>query len=192
MGFCGQQYWSGSHSLLQGIFLTQGSNLGLLHCRQILYHLSHQIVILIRNKVGTIILTRGRIEMLAKGSQSHSPIEMVKEHSILSSWLFFSLLWVGFLRSTAWGQNSRISKCFTEGRLSGGVCREVREPNQGRESCWEKNAASKWYLLKANLRLSTASSGHELISMLGQAYKSRLHSLLRRKRFYSILWGFSG
>ena len=30
------------HSLLQGIFLTQGSNPGLLHCRQILYHLSHQ------------------------------------------------------------------------------------------------------------------------------------------------------
>ena len=32
----------GCHFLLQGIFLTQGSNLGLLHCRQILYHLSHQ------------------------------------------------------------------------------------------------------------------------------------------------------
>ena len=32
----------GCHSLLQGIFLTQGSNTGLLHCRQILYHLSHQ------------------------------------------------------------------------------------------------------------------------------------------------------
>ena len=30
----------GCHSLLQGIFPTQGSNLGLLHCRQILYHLS--------------------------------------------------------------------------------------------------------------------------------------------------------
>ena len=28
-----------SHFLLQGIFLTQGSNPGLLHCRQILYHL---------------------------------------------------------------------------------------------------------------------------------------------------------
>ena len=26
------------HSLLQGIFMTQGSNLHLLHCRQILYH----------------------------------------------------------------------------------------------------------------------------------------------------------
>ena len=32
----------GSHSLLQGIFLTQGSNPGLLHCGQILYHQSHQ------------------------------------------------------------------------------------------------------------------------------------------------------
>ena len=31
-----------SHSLLQGIFPTQGSNPGLLHCRQILYQLSHQ------------------------------------------------------------------------------------------------------------------------------------------------------
>ena len=29
-------------SLLQGIFLTQGSNPGLLHCRQIPYHLRHQ------------------------------------------------------------------------------------------------------------------------------------------------------
>ena len=32
----------GSHSLLQGIFLTQGSNSGLLLCRWILYHLSHE------------------------------------------------------------------------------------------------------------------------------------------------------
>ena len=32
----------GCHCLLQGIFLTQGLNLGLLHCGQILYGLSHQ------------------------------------------------------------------------------------------------------------------------------------------------------
>ena len=31
-----------SHSLLQGLFPTQGSNPGLLNCRQILYHLRHQ------------------------------------------------------------------------------------------------------------------------------------------------------
>ena len=37
--------WStgvGCHALLQGIFPKQGLNPGLLHCRQILYHLSHQ------------------------------------------------------------------------------------------------------------------------------------------------------
>ena len=32
----------GCHALLQGIFPTQGLNLGLPHCRWILYHLSHQ------------------------------------------------------------------------------------------------------------------------------------------------------
>ena len=32
----------GGHFLLHGIFLTQGSNPGLLHCRQMLYRLSHQ------------------------------------------------------------------------------------------------------------------------------------------------------
>ena len=39
-----QEYWRilGSHSLLQGIFLTQELNPGLLHYKQILYHLSHQ------------------------------------------------------------------------------------------------------------------------------------------------------
>ena len=32
-----------SHSLLQGILLTQESKLGLPHSRQILYHLSHHV-----------------------------------------------------------------------------------------------------------------------------------------------------
>ena len=37
----GKYTGGGCHFLLQGIFLTQGSNPGLLHCRQILYCLSH-------------------------------------------------------------------------------------------------------------------------------------------------------
>ena len=37
-----QEYWSWYLSLLQQIFQTQESNLGLLHCRQILYQLSYQ------------------------------------------------------------------------------------------------------------------------------------------------------
>ena len=32
----------GSYSLLQGIFLTQGSNTDLLHCKQFVYHLRYQ------------------------------------------------------------------------------------------------------------------------------------------------------
>ena len=38
----GQDSLVGSLSLLQGIFPTQGSNPGLLHCRWILYQLSHR------------------------------------------------------------------------------------------------------------------------------------------------------
>ena len=41
MGFSRQEYWSGSRTLLQGIFPTQGLSPGLLHCRQSLYHLSY-------------------------------------------------------------------------------------------------------------------------------------------------------
>ena len=38
----GENTGVGSHLLLQGTFSTQGSSPGLLHCRQILYHLSHE------------------------------------------------------------------------------------------------------------------------------------------------------
>ena len=38
----GKNTGTGSHSLLQGIFPTQGWNLGLLHCGGFFYHLSHQ------------------------------------------------------------------------------------------------------------------------------------------------------
>ena len=41
--FLGKSTRVGCHFLLQGIFLTQGSNPGLPHCRQTLYCLSHQV-----------------------------------------------------------------------------------------------------------------------------------------------------
>ena len=43
------------HFLLQGIFPTQGSNPGLLHCRQMLYPLSHQ---------GSPIICRRRLSLI--------------------------------------------------------------------------------------------------------------------------------
>ena len=47
----------GSNCLLQGTFLIQGSNPGLLHCRQSLYQLSHQ---------GSPILLQGRVKKLIR------------------------------------------------------------------------------------------------------------------------------
>ena len=40
----GKNIGVGCHLFLQRIFLTQGSNLGLQHCRQILYHLNYREV----------------------------------------------------------------------------------------------------------------------------------------------------
>ena len=40
--FLGKSTGVGCHFPLQGIFLNQGSNPGLSHCRQTLYYLSHQ------------------------------------------------------------------------------------------------------------------------------------------------------
>ena len=42
MAFSRQEYWSWQPFPSPGDLLTQRLNLGLLHCRQILYHLSHQ------------------------------------------------------------------------------------------------------------------------------------------------------
>ena len=50
--YIGKNTGVGSYSLLQGIFPIQGSSPGLLHCRQILYHLSHQgsLYIVVKSK----------------------------------------------------------------------------------------------------------------------------------------------
>ena len=45
------------HSLLQWIFATKGSNPGLLHCRQILYHLSHQGSVMIKECIFGLIIS---------------------------------------------------------------------------------------------------------------------------------------
>ena len=46
----------GCHSLFQGIFLTQGSNLGLPQCRQIFYCLSHQNIKKIKYVCGCVYI----------------------------------------------------------------------------------------------------------------------------------------
>ena len=51
--FPGKSTAVGCHFLLQGIFLTQQSNAGLLPCRQMLFHLSHRKVL---NLIPKIVL----------------------------------------------------------------------------------------------------------------------------------------
>ena len=62
--FPGMNTRVGCHFLLQGIFPTQGSNPGLLHCRQTLYQLSHQgspsrwrwiLFVVMRNRLVTFL-----------------------------------------------------------------------------------------------------------------------------------------
>ena len=55
--FPGKSTGVGCHILLKGIFLTQGSNPALLHCRQTLYHLSHWLWSLLQHMSIKLVMT---------------------------------------------------------------------------------------------------------------------------------------
>ena len=63
----------GCHFLLHGIFPTQGLNSGLQHCRQILYHLSHQ-----GNPEKTLAILRMPLTMNYTSMVSHKENESKK------------------------------------------------------------------------------------------------------------------
>ena len=73
----------GCHSLPQGIFLTQGLNLGLLRCRQTFHHLSHQ-----RKKAGQAEFMQNnwrrlfRVPWTAKRSSQSILKEISPEYSL--------------------------------------------------------------------------------------------------------------
>ena len=71
----------GNHFFLQGIFSTQGSNISLLHCRQILYHLSHQ---------GSPIEIGPTAKLCCKEDQPVNSLAMCFILEVLSVW--FSLI----------------------------------------------------------------------------------------------------
>ena len=64
-GILRQEYWSGYHFLFQGIFPTQGSNLHLLHCRQILYHWASKEALIISSWVLRLLAFRLKLTPLA-------------------------------------------------------------------------------------------------------------------------------
>ena len=64
----------GCHFLLKGIFLTQGSNPGLPHNRQMLYHLSHDTPISVLNT-----LPLGRMSDIKKEILHYAPCKVRKK-----------------------------------------------------------------------------------------------------------------
>ena len=57
----------GCHALSHGIFPIQASNPGLPHCRQVLYHLSHQGSTLLQRRCNTV----QRVQLSARGCHSY-------------------------------------------------------------------------------------------------------------------------
>ena len=76
-----QEYWSGLPFPSPGIFLTQGSNLGLLHCRQMLYRLSHQGSQLRLTEGNAIGRTFFEVVNIGKSCDTRTPIEVSFKYS---------------------------------------------------------------------------------------------------------------
>ena len=85
----GQNTGADSHSLLQGIFPTQGSNPGLPHCRQILYQLSHQ------GSPQLFLVVSGLIHFISSltWNMGWATWKLEKEMATLSSILAWEIPW---------------------------------------------------------------------------------------------------
>ena len=110
-----QEYWSGSCSLLQEIFPTQRLNPDLLHCRQILYRLSHEgtprglnidakTIKLWEENVGRdhydLDLDNSFLDMIAKSQEKKiDKLNFIKIENVLQR-----------LSSTKWRKNSLMSE----------------------------------------------------------------------------------
>src|SRR5574337_1107739 len=86
--FPGKNTGVGCHFLLQGNFLTQGSNLGLPHCRQTLYHLSHKGSP--RKHKHIVKLNIQKTKMIAFGNITSWQTEGEKEEAV-TDFLFLGL-----------------------------------------------------------------------------------------------------
>ena len=103
------------HFLLQGIFLTQGSNLGLPYCRQILYHLSYHLPTVFLNSSAVSLNLLGLryvyactllIEKIPISKElSHIYLSVIKVQSMFSDTKLSNML-VWYHHSVYWTQNN--------------------------------------------------------------------------------------
>ena len=91
----------GCHFLLQGIFPTQGSNPGLLHCRQILYRVSYKGSPL--NKIGdgffSLLVVVVIVVVFSPNLKAENPnlIDHIVVPCYLSSGTKTSILWLHYI-----------------------------------------------------------------------------------------------
>ena len=108
----GQNTGVGSLSLLQGIFLTQGSNPGLPHCRRILYQLSHTNNFKVSEKSAAVKHGSDPLLFLVWFFFLHSflfstfffasSFHLTEDFSILLVFLQKSFLWAAFIVLHKW------------------------------------------------------------------------------------------
>ena len=72
------------HTLFQGIFLTQGSNLDLLHCRWILEHLSYQGSLTECNHILLLKYISKASKLLIELSKDPSFMNEIRQNSVMT------------------------------------------------------------------------------------------------------------
>ena len=104
--FPGKNTGVGCHFLLQGIFPTQGLNTGLLHWRQILYHLSHQGSP-VSARCPSLITAAQICPQTVRFSQevtelNYSSVILAVFHYYFQFWYIFSLLLSHLIQVLSW------------------------------------------------------------------------------------------
>ena len=135
MEFSRQEYWSGCHFLLQGIFPTRGSNTGLLHCRQVLYWLNYQ----------------GSPKIILIEWVSAWLITWVSECQTVTPWTTPSRLfcsWNSPVRNTGLGSLSLLQGIFPTQGLNPGLLRLHHRPIVYHWATWEAHIFDKKLVFK--------------------------------------------
>ena len=122
--FLGKNTGEDCHFILQGIFLTQGLNLGFLHCREILYSLSHQ-----RSPPKVKVLVTQSCLNLCYPMDCHpsgSPLHGILQARILK-WIV-----IPFSKGSSWPRDQTQVSCIA-GRFFTSWATKGRFSNQGRD-----------------------------------------------------------
>ena len=90
--FFRQEYWSGLLCPFQGILPTQGSNLGHLYCRQVLYHLSHQRMDMSLRKFREMVRTGkpGVLQSMGLQRVQHYLVTEQEQHEVEHTYTLWS------------------------------------------------------------------------------------------------------